>query len=120
MGERIQILWFKRDLRIADHAVLHLAAENGPLLPLYIAEPEYWSLPDSSARQWGFVAECVNDLRQNLRQIGSDLVLRTGPALSVLQELHAQFGTFDLWSHEETGNQWTYDRDKSIAEWCRA
>ncbi|MBT8474309.1 MAG: deoxyribodipyrimidine photo-lyase, partial [Alphaproteobacteria bacterium] len=42
------LLWFKRDLRVADHPALAFAAELGaPILPVYVAEPEYWALPDT-------------------------------------------------------------------------
>ncbi|MEM9780594.1 MAG: deoxyribodipyrimidine photo-lyase, partial [Pseudomonadota bacterium] len=56
---QLQIVWFKRDLRVADHAVLAAASQAGPVLPLYIIEPELWRQPDMSARQWAFVAECL-------------------------------------------------------------
>jgi deoxyribodipyrimidine photo-lyase len=39
MTRNLTIVWFKRDLRIADHRPLVMAAQAGPVLPLYIAEP---------------------------------------------------------------------------------
>ncbi len=30
----MQIVWFKKDLRVADHKPLHMAALRGPVLPL--------------------------------------------------------------------------------------
>jgi deoxyribodipyrimidine photolyase len=45
-----QIVWFKRDLRVHDHAPLFEAQRHGPIIPLYIIEPDLWRLPDSSAR----------------------------------------------------------------------
>lgn len=36
------VVWFKRDLRVVDHAPLHQAALRGPLLCLYAIEPELW------------------------------------------------------------------------------
>jgi len=36
----MQLVWFKRDLRIEDHVALVEAAARGPVLPLYILEPE--------------------------------------------------------------------------------
>ncbi|MEY2992810.1 MAG: hypothetical protein RI946_2204, partial [Pseudomonadota bacterium] len=58
----MQVVWFKRDLRIHDHAALALAAQAGPVLPLYILEPELWSQPDMSARQYAFLLDCLRDL----------------------------------------------------------
>jgi hypothetical protein len=36
------IIWFKRDLRLQDHAPLAAAAMAGRVLPLYIIEPALW------------------------------------------------------------------------------
>lgn len=35
----LNIVWFRRDLRIQDHAALAGAAAAGPILPIYVAEP---------------------------------------------------------------------------------
>ena len=45
----LQIVWFKRDLRIVDHQPLAAAAERGLVLPLYVVEPELWQQPDASS-----------------------------------------------------------------------
>lgn len=36
------LVWFKRDLRLHDHAVLVEAATHGPVLCLYVIEPSVW------------------------------------------------------------------------------
>ena len=48
--EPVQIVWFKRDLRTADHTPLLEASLRGPVLPLVVVEPELWQQPDASAR----------------------------------------------------------------------
>ena len=55
MTNSINIVWFKRDLRITDHAPLFEAGQMGSLIPLYIVEPELWRQPDSSRRHWHFI-----------------------------------------------------------------
>ncbi len=115
----LEVVWFKRDLRVADHAPLVEATARGPVLPLYIVEPQYWQERDASARQWAFVAEGLADLQEALGRLGQPLVIRVGDAVDVLRAIHAQFGIAALWSHEETGNGWTYARDKRVAAWAR-
>jgi len=115
----LQVVWFKRDLRIADHRALARAAEAGPVLPLYIAEPELWAQPDASARQWAFAEECLGALQQALADLGQPLCVIRGHALTVLQTLHARHGIAALWSHQETGNGWTYARDRAVGAWSR-
>ncbi len=114
------VLWFKRDLRVSDHpALVHAAARGGPVLPLYIVEPDYWRLPDTSHRQWAFTADCLADLRDALGRIGTPLVVRVGEARAVLESLRAAHGVTALVSHEETGNLWTFARDRRVAAWAR-
>ncbi len=115
-----QLVWFKRDLRLADHRPLLEAARRGPVLPLYIAEPGYWQGPDASGRQWQVVAESLLELREALQQRGLHLIVRTGDALSVLEALSAELTIQALWSHEETGNAFTYQRDINVARWAKA
>ncbi|MEO0569908.1 MAG: deoxyribodipyrimidine photo-lyase, partial [Pseudomonadota bacterium] len=116
----MQVVWFKRDLRAEDHRALTAAAEQGPVLPLYVVEPELWAEPDMSARQWDFVCESLNELRTKLGQLGQALLVRYGGMTDCLEELRMRHGITTLWSHEETGNGWTYQRDLRVADWCRA
>lgn len=115
----MQVVWFKRDLRIDDHAALAQASRIGPVLPLYVAEPELWPQPDASGRQWRFVAETIAELRDDLGKLGQPLVIRMGQIEAVLSELKTHDRLATLWSHEETGNDWTYQRDRRVAAWCR-
>jgi deoxyribodipyrimidine photo-lyase len=116
----IQLVWFKRDLRVRDHAPLAAAAKAGRVLPLYIIEPELWTLPDSSRRHWHFIHDSLLDVQRDLAALGATLTLRIGEVVQVLEQLHSELGAFTLWSHEETGNGWTYRRDIAVAAWCRA
>lgn len=115
----VHIVWFKRDLRVEDHAPLAEAARLGPVLPLYIVEPELWRQPDASGRQYEFLGECVSSLDHQLRRLGQRLIVRVGEAVRVLEALRREQGIERLWSHEETGNGWTFARDKAVARWAR-
>jgi deoxyribodipyrimidine photo-lyase len=114
------IVWFKRDLRVEDNAALAGAAANGPVLPLYIVEPGLWQQRDASARHWDFISESLVELRKSLARMGAPLIVRVGDAVQVLSDLHRDIGVSELWSHQETGNGWTYERDKRVRAWCRA
>ena len=118
--EGLQVVWFKRDLRLADHQPLLQASRQGPVLPLVVVEPELWHQADASARQWAFCAESLEDLRQALAKLGQPLVVRTGRVETVLERARRQFGIATLWSHEETGNGWTYARDLRVAAWAQS
>lgn len=117
--QALQVVWFKRDLRVWDHRPLAAASREGTVLPLYIVEPGLWAQPDASARQWRFVRASLSELDAALRKLGSRLILRSGEALAVLDAMHRARGIAALWSHQETGNDWTYRRDRAVAAWAR-
>jgi deoxyribodipyrimidine photo-lyase len=115
----VDIIWFKRDLRVQDHRLLAAATLRGPVLPLYIVEPELWRQPDASGRHWNFICECLSELNRDLTRLGQSLVVRIGDAVKVLETLRQEGGIRALWSHEETGNGFTYGRDRAVAGWAR-
>ncbi len=119
MSAPLHVVWFKRDLRITDHRPLAAAAKAGKVLPIYIAEPALWAQPDASGRQWEFASECLSKLQAALATLGQPLCIFIGDAVSVLQRLHDSHGITALYSHEETGNGFTYTRDLAVKAWAK-
>ena len=115
------IVWFKRDLRIVDHAPLARACATGlPILTLHIVESSYWTLPDTSRRHWHFIHDSLCELQVALAQKGAPLIIRIGAVTEIFENLRYQFGAFELFSHEETGNDWTSKRDREVLAWCKS
>ena len=53
MQSKVIIVWFKRDLRVFDHAPLADAVHDADfVLPLFVVEPDYWQMPTSSRPHW--------------------------------------------------------------------
>lgn len=113
------VVWFKRDLRVHDHAPLAQAAKRGPVLCLYVLEPSLWAQPDSALQHYLFLQESLRDLAAQLRSCGAQLQIAVGEAVDVLARLHAAAPFDALLSHEETGNGHTYARDRDVGRWCR-
>ena len=88
----LQLVWFKRDLRVKDHQPLQQALLRGPVLPLYVVEPELWQQQDASERQWLFCRESLLDLRLALAELGQPLLVRRGDVLDIFERAHRQFG----------------------------
>ncbi len=117
---RLQIVWFKRDLRTVDHECLARASMQGPVLPLLVIEPDYWRLPETSWRQYEVIRAAAVSLQEELEAIGGQLSVWTGEMLGALNAAKSEFGSFDLWAHQETGNYWTFQRDRAVRHWCAA
>lgn len=114
-----QLVWFKRDLRVHDHAPLVQAARSGPCLCLYLYEPELLQSAEFDASHLVFINQSLAELDRELRSRGATLVTRVGEATKVLEQLHREFAFATIWSHQETGNRITYDRDRRVAAWVR-
>ena len=154
----ISVLWFKRDLRLRDHAPLQAAIAAGrPVLLLYCFEPSVMADPNYDLRHWRFVHESLADLNRQLVRLNTSQQTddqQTAPPLEhewlpfvfddlpvkkdveprqtghvwvfhqevvdVLNELADRYVIEAIYSHEETGLNVTYDRDKTVSSWCRA
>ena len=118
--QKVDVVWFKRDLRVQDHAPLRAASKTGNgVLPLYVVEDEYWTKPFASERHWSFLEACLAELRRDCADLGMPLIVRNGNVCAVLTDLQKQFDLQSIYAHEETGNSWTYERDKRVLHWCR-
>ncbi len=113
-----RVVWFKRDLRLHDHAPLAEAARLGPVLCLYVIEPSLWAQPDAAAQHWLFVRESLQALDGELRRHGGRLQVAVGEVVDVLDRLHRIAPFLGLHAHEETGNGHTYARDVAVGRWC--
>ncbi len=101
-------------MRLADHEPLCRAAAAGAVLPLYIFEPKLWQQEDASYRHYAFLYQSLQELKLSFMQLGQPLVIRVGEATTVLRQLHQMYGFKAVWSHQETGNDWSYCRDRSV------
>ena len=113
-------VWFKRDLRLHDHMPLSQAvSRHKKVVLIYILEPELWQQHDMSHRQYAFMYESIVDLNHSLSQYNVSLVIKVGDAVTVLTHLLKEFDFRVLYSHQETWNGWTYERDKSVRRWAQ-
>jgi deoxyribodipyrimidine photo-lyase len=65
-------MWFRRDLRLADHPALTAAASAGPVVGLFVVDPAF---DLAGAPRRAFLARCLAELN---RSMGGALVVRYG------------------------------------------
>lgn len=111
----INVVWFKRDLRLSDHLPLFTCIEQSlPTVLLYCFEPDLMQSPDADTRHWRFIWQSLSDMQAALPTNVSLEVVHAN-AIDVFEYLHQQFQVKAVFSHEETGNRLSYDRDISMA-----
>ncbi len=84
------IVWFRDDLRLSDHPALHAAASTGrPVICLYVFDEPSRSAdarPLGGAARW-WLAQSLRALQKRLDGLGTQLVLRKGPAAKIIAEM---------------------------------
>ena len=117
----MRVVWLKHDLRLSDHAPLAeaLAGEKDVLL-LYVVEPERMEQPDESMLHLAWDLANARALLDQVSTMGGTMQIHVGRPSEILDQLHTCTPLTSLHSHEETGLQWSWDRDKRVASWCEA
>ena len=88
MSEGPSIVWFRHDLRLADHPALRAAIDRGwPTVCLHILDPDgEGDWPLGGASRW-WLHHSLASLDADLSRMGQRLVHRAGPAEEVLRGL---------------------------------
>jgi deoxyribodipyrimidine photo-lyase len=119
----LHLVWLKKDLRISDHAPLHRACESarasgGQVVLLYCLEPRLIKQPDSASQHFEFARECLQEVAAQLPE-HVPLLLAKANALVAFQTLGLCFQQISIYSHEETGNWASFQRDREVKAWCK-
>lgn len=88
----VQVVWFKRDLRVLDHAPLFAASRRGPVVALYVYEPDVIGADDFDPAHLAFINQALRELARNLGALGGRLTCRVGWMPEVLDSLDAEVG----------------------------
>jgi deoxyribodipyrimidine photo-lyase len=93
------IVWFRRDLRIADHAPLYRAALRGAVIPVFVFDRALLHHPETAVARVAFMLECLRSLDQDLRDRGGRLILRFGDPVEVLPALIQETQADGIYAH---------------------
>jgi deoxyribodipyrimidine photo-lyase len=87
------IVWLQRDLRLADNPALHAATRSSEqVIPVFIWSPgDYGAWTPGRASQW-YLSGSLSALDSDLRNRGSRIILREGPAREALHRLVQETG----------------------------
>nr|WP_239521948.1 deoxyribodipyrimidine photo-lyase [Geodermatophilus sabuli] len=105
------MLWFRRDLRLADHpallAAIDAAGADGAVLPVFVVDPRLWGPAGAPRRQ--FLLGCLADLGA---QVDGALVLRSGDPVREIPALAREVGAAGVHVSADAG---PYGRQRDAA-----
>ncbi len=111
----IQVVWFKRDLRLTDHDPLAYAAQsNLATLLLFCYEPSQLVAAESDERHWRFIHESITDLNRQLQAFKTAVHISTQEVKETFESLLKNYNIIQVLSYQESGLRISYDRDKKL------
>jgi deoxyribodipyrimidine photo-lyase len=118
MPAPIVVVWFRRDLRLADHPALHAAVERGAaVVPLFVHDPRLTTGRDAPREAW--LRATLGALAAELHAAGVPLVVRRGDPRQEVARAAREAGAGTVhWSDDFT--PYARRRDAAVAAACAA
>jgi len=113
MSNKTILVWFRNDLRIHDNEILLEAIRKADrILPVYCFDPYYFQTNVSGNSKTGglrarFLLESVANLRENLRAIGGELIIRIGNPAEILPMISEEYQITEVYHHREVAHEET-------------
>jgi deoxyribodipyrimidine photo-lyase len=126
MSPNCTLVWYRNNLRIHDHEPLYQALKQrmtssrvsempqalalSQVVPIYCFDPRQFGqtafgFAKTGAFRAQFLRQSVADLRQSLRNLGSDLVIRQGKPEAVIPQLAHQLEATAVYYHSEVTSE---------------
>lgn len=102
-----QLIWFRQDLRVRDHAALWHASQQGPCIGLIILSPEQWKMHHDAPIKINFYLRQLQQLKKELEQLNIPLIIQVIPyckdIADYIGELCTQLNIENVYSNIEIG-----------------
>ena len=111
----LSLCWLRRDLRLHDNAALYHALKSGQsVLPVFIFDKNILDqLEDRADRRVEFLVQEVNRLHDELKKMGSTIIVRYGKPLDVWRELTGQYEIEEVFTNHDY-EVYAKDRDRDV------
>jgi deoxyribodipyrimidine photo-lyase len=116
MKPRIQVMWFRRDIRLSDNAALYYALRSGvPVLPVFIFDKNILDkLDDKADRRVEFIPAALAELQQQLVEMGSSLEVYHDYPREVYKKLLEKYDIQTVFTNHDY-EPYAKERDVAIA-----
>jgi deoxyribodipyrimidine photo-lyase len=114
--EKINILWFRRDLRIHDQAALYHALKEGiPVLPIFIFDKNILDELEPADTRVLFIHRTLQQLKESLRKLSTDIKIFHGTPSESFQKLMTEFDIQGIFTNHDY-EPYAKDRDHEIQD----
>lgn len=116
---KINVHWFRRDLRLDDnHALFAALSEGTPVLPVFFFDPNILShLPETDARV-EFIHHSLSSIQEKLISVGSSLLVLHCTPQEAFEKLISEYEINNVYANRDYEPN-AKKRDKYIYEWLK-
>lgn len=100
---KINVFWFRRDLRLGDNHGLYRCSESvGSFLPIFIFDKNIIDiLPDRKDPRVSFIHETLTQMKEKCQEHGSDLKVFYGDPEDIFKQLTKDFDISAVYANED-------------------
>ncbi|NBC04960.1 MAG: cryptochrome DASH, partial [Bacteroidetes bacterium] len=111
------LIWYRNDLRIEDHEPLVRASDEGQVVALYCFDPRQfkelnYGFSKTESIRAQFLIESIQTLREKLREMEGDLLIRIGKPEDIIPDLVDKFKIDQLFYHAEVTSEEIFVEDR--------
>jgi deoxyribodipyrimidine photo-lyase len=113
---KINIFWFRRDLRLEDNTALNYALNSGlPVLPVFIFDTNITDDLSPDDPRTGFIYDTVVSINNELKKSGSSIYIRKGDPEEIWKELLISFDITSVYINKDY-EPYAIQRDNKVEE----
>lgn len=114
---KINIFWFRRDLRLEDNVGLfHALNQPLPVLPLFIFDVNILNdLEDLQDRRVDYIHQALCCMNQELKKLNTSILIKVGNPIDILKELATQYSIDNIYTNEDF-ETYGINRDQQIQQ----
>jgi deoxyribodipyrimidine photo-lyase len=103
MKSKINVFWFRRDLRLVDNTGLHHALNSGnPVLPIFIFDTEILDkLDNKTDSRVDFIHRALADIDDELKNVESSLLTLHGNPLELWKKLVTKYNIEEVFTNHD-------------------
>jgi deoxyribodipyrimidine photo-lyase len=120
MSEKVNVFWFRRDLRLNDNAALYHALKAGkPLIAIFIFDREILDKLEKWDRRVAFIHAAILEIQEELLSLHTSLLVFYGFPTHIFSELLEKYDIDTVFTNHDY-EPYARERDQKIKELLQA
>lgn len=118
-AQKINVFWFRRDLRLEDNRGLyHALKQELPVLPIFIFDEHFFQQFGENDKRFSLIYDQILQLHQKLQHYQSSLLVLRGKPIDIFEKITEEYTVEAVYCNEDY-EPYSLERDKQVANWLK-